>query len=234
MDDLTSRARFQDQPGSSDLASIVLSHGRSGRTRATQDPARVVARLGGSYDVRSVLVLAVVVALLAGVVGWATNVRRQDGVPPVAASGGAGAAVQVEQGGAQAALAGDARPVERATVDASGPELRPPGVDLRIGRIVAARTTAGGSVVRVSVSNVGAAPLRAEREANLIVMLDGSIVSDRPVGPVASGATAASVVPLAACPAGRHVVAAVVDPRGAVAERDEADNAASRTVSFPC
>lgn len=224
MDDLATRPR-PPRTERLDIAAIVLGDPPA-RRRGGHD-----RRLGGvtsGYEARSVLVLAIVVALLAGVVGWAMHVGR-DAAAPASVTQPAPAA------GARASAQADPAPVvaDPRVEDTARPAAAP-GVDLGIGRIVASRTATGGGVVRVVVANRGSRPLRAASGAQLLVLLDGQVVAERAVGDMAAGSSLTEEVRLDACPAARHAVVAVIDPRAAVAELDERDNATTRTMTFDC
>lgn len=204
-----------------DLAAIVLAERPAPRAAAVEpEPARAGTHPPG-FDARSVLVLALVVATMAGVIGWATSAVSE---PPLAASAGGSSAPE-----GPARVAGPPMPAPVASPN----RVAPAGIDLAPGRLVAMRSGSGGGIVRVAVANQGRTSLGAEG-TQVLFLLDGSLVGERTVGAIDALGGSTTELTLESCPAGRHQLAVVVDPRGLVVEADERDNATTQSVSFGC
>lgn len=235
MDDMATRR--SDAP---DLATIVLADRRARRRAARSGNAAwqpeteladlVTARHG--FDARSALVLALVVATLAGVIGWSTTIGREQASSPPRATDAAATDAQ-EQDAADDARDAAARTVE-APARQSPAAAAPQGIDLEPGRITALRSGAGGGIVRIGIANRGSDPMAAEHGAQVLVLLDGEPVGERTLGAIDATAAITTELALDSCPSGRRALVVVVDPRGLVQEADERDNARSQLVSFGC
>jgi hypothetical protein len=217
-----------EDPRRTDLASLVLADERARRSherRGRGGGGAFLARSGLSdgYDARSVLVLALVVASLAAVIGWTMTVGVGDPAPPSHASNGAA-------GAAPAAATNTTAPT--ASTHATVPARH--GIDLRVNQVTTARSDAGGGVIRVSVRNAGTVDGDASLGTQLVVLLDGAVVGERSLGGIAANSSATTEVGLDTCPSGRHSIAVIVDPRSAIREFDEADNARTSVASFGC
>jgi hypothetical protein len=217
----------------SDLATIVLGRTQAG-DRRIDAPERVPAWADGSpergYDARSVVVLALVVAVLAAVVGWSTTI----GDSPAAQVDGAAAPTPTET--PDAAL-GDALGQAATAVERSAGSVKPVpaarGANLAAGRLVATRSGSGAGLVTVAVRNSGDAATSGAG-ADVLVLADGDVMGTAQLGALAAGATARVEVPLEWCPSGTVALVAVVDPGSAVREASEFDNSVSRSASFGC
>jgi hypothetical protein len=212
-----------------DLATIVLGDERARRSAERRGRLRGQVASGtgmrDGYDARSVLVLAVVVAVLATVIGWSTTIAREEDPP---------APTKVDVAPRTETVSKDA-----AASDVAGPGMGavvapPKGVQLQVGRIVASKSGNGGGILRVGVANRGAVDGDEALGTQLLVLMDGEVVGERSLSALDAGASASTEVGLDTCPSGRHTVVAIVDPRGAIAEADDRDNAVSSTVSFGC
>jgi len=241
MDELAPR-RDRDQL---DLASIVLADARERRTRpaAMRLGSYLEDRGTGStsgYDARSVLVLAIVVAALAMVVGWTATSVRSDPTPTGTVTGSLPKATAGAVGsGATSTRDGDGTGTTiGATAGAGSVDATPlvmPGPNLVLGRITMARSSNGSPVLRVAVANAGNAAITAAAGAELLMLVDGDVVGTSALGAIAAdGGRAIVDVPLTSCFGGPHAVTAVVDTSAVVREVDERDNASSRSLQIVC
>lgn len=214
-------------PRQADLASIVVGDAIARRERDAMAPERTPVRVletgPTGYDARSVLVLAVVVAVLAAIVGWGMTLGREERVPtakqPVAA--------------AASVVAAPASVVDAASTKLDDAALAAPaGIDLAPGAIAFARRADGAAVLRVGVKNVGDAP--AESGAGVLALLDGEVLADGSVAPLEAGAAGVAELRLGSCPTGRHSLVVVIDPQARVRESAEGDNASSRSLIVDC
>ena len=211
-----------------DLASIVLADERNRRKFARRrargvrgggdDGGLASVGVGGGYDARSALVLAIVVAALAATVGWAMTIGR----PEAPAAGGTRTVTK------NVAPAKTEAPAK--TVAAVAPAVKE-GVDLAPGRVTVARSGSGGGIVKVGVANRGT---EAGQGAQVLVLLDGVVSAEGTIGALDAGASGTTELSLGSCPSGRHSLVVVIDPRGQVTEADERDNSSSSSVSFDC
>jgi hypothetical protein len=209
-----------EDPRRADLASIVLADERARRRherRGEGGGGAFLARSGlrDGYDARSVLVLALVVAALAAVVGWTTTVGMGDTTTPTAQRSTATVA---------------------STPKVAAPAVAPvrQGIELKVGQVTTARSSSGGAVIRVSVANAGTVDGDTRIGTKLVVLLDGAVVGERALGGIAAGSSATTELGLDSCPSGRHTIAVIVDPRSAIRELDETDNARTSIASFGC
>lgn len=207
-----------------DLASIVLAD-RPKRGAAAAPERAPIEPLRAGFDARSVLVLAIVVAVMAGVIGWSTTTIGQD--QPLAAKRGQPAEQSTTRTAAAKATMVADEPAAPATPVAAA------GIDLAPGRLVAARSGSGGGIVRVAIANQGRTALGADG-TQLLFLLDGTVVGERTLGFIDGVSSATTELAFDSCPSGRHQLAVVVDPRGLVTEADERDNATTQSVSFGC
>lgn len=229
MDDMARVTSRED----SDLATIVLGRTQAGERRFDA-PERVPAWLDSTsergYDVRSVAVLALVVAVLAAVVGWSTSIG---GTPPTSAVDSVSSPAPASPDTALGeALGGAATAVERSTQAAKSLPVAT-GPNLAAGRLMATRSGAGTGLVTVAVRNNGDAPTAASG-TDVLVLADGDVMGAGRLGAVAPGASASVEVPLGWCPSGTVALVAVVDPGALVREASEFDNSVSRSASFGC
>jgi hypothetical protein len=213
----------QHRPGDpADLAAIVLGSA-SGHDRRIEAPERVPVELRDGlprgFDARSVAVLAIVVAALAAVLGWAFNTGEQ----PVA-SPDLPAATSVD-----AAAGADTK---TAAAAATTPIIE--GVDLVPGRITTERSASGGGLVSVVVRNGGTQDVLDAADATVLLVVDGESAGSQPLVRLDAGAGSRAQFILDSCPSGTVPVIAVVDPSNVVAELDERDNSIGRTASFGC
>lgn len=228
MDDMARATSRED----ADLASIVLGRTTAG-DRRIDAPERVPTWFDGApergYDARSVVVLALVVAVLAAVVGWSTTI----GDTPTSAGDAATASSPTPDTAALGdALGVAATAVERSTkAAAEAPAAR--GANLAAGRLVASRSGSGAGLVTVTVRN-GGDVATAATGAEVLVLADGDVMGTARIGALAAGAATSVEVPLGWCPAGTVALVAMVDPGSAVSETSEFDNAVSRSASFGC
>lgn len=227
------RTRSQEAPV--DLAGIVLD--ATGRRRSTgtehaayhvdvdavlRDPS---VRRG--YDPGSVLVLALVVGVLAAVVGWTSTIGRDDddgGATAAARSAAARSSGAPTMPGSTGAARG-ADPV-------AGPVLPLP--DLTVSSVAAVASPTGRMLVRAVISNDGARALLAGSRGEVLVLLDGTVTTTHRIPAIEPGSRARVELDVAWCVEGRHAVTAVADPSAAVREADERDNATSRVVQLDC
>lgn len=228
MDDMARVTSRED----ADLATIVLGRTQAGERRVDA-PERVPAWLEtGSergYDARSVAVLALVVAVLAAVVGWSTSIGD---TPPSPAGADAASVPAPTDAALGDAIGAAATAVERSTAVAS-PAPVATGANLAAGRLLAARSGSGTGLVTVAVRNDGDAPTAASG-TDVLVLADGTVMGAGRLGALAPGASARVEVPLDWCPAGTVALVAVVDPGAVVRESSEFDNSVSRSASFGC
>lgn len=212
MDDLADIR--QDRIERPELAAIVLG--------TTPRPAGRAAWLGdGGYDVRSVTLLVLVVALLAAAVGWAVVEDRDAPSTSTSSLREPGAVDTPATGSAKAPPADE------------GADLRP-GIDLAPGQVVARRSSNGGALLRVSVRNRGDQAMPTTDGVRVQVLVDGVQLGDQQLGAVEPGGSRTREFAIPDCVPGRHAVVVAVDPAGAVAEFDERDNASSRSIEFAC
>lgn len=200
------------------------------------EPASTRRDAGSGYDARSVLVLALVVAVLAAVVGWTMTLGREDGLP--AASSSTTSSTRAESAGSAAVDASPAVDGSTVAAGAQGPaaggEPVPAGVDLQPARILASRSATGVGLLRISVANRGSEDGDRAVGTQVLVLLDGVVVGERSLGGVDANGSASTELALDSCPAGGRALVVVVDPRGEVRELDERNNTSSSTVSFDC
>ncbi len=229
MDDMARMTSRED----TDLATIVLGRTQAGERRIDA-PERVPAWLETGtergYDARSVAVLALVVAVLAAVVGWSTSIG--DTPPPSSATVGASPAPASSDAALGDAIGTAATAVERSAT-AAKPAPVATGANLAAGRLVATRSGSGAGLVTVAVRNSGDAPTAASG-AEVLVLADGDVMGTGRVGAIAPGASARVEVPLDWCPSGTVALVAVIDPGAVVREASEFDNSVSRSTSFGC
>jgi hypothetical protein len=200
-----------------DLAAIVLAD--PGRRRSLAPESMPLDTHARGFDARSVLVLALVVAIMAGVIGWAT----MDGpTPEPAAKPTTSSATD-----ATATTVADEPKAETPVVP-----VAPKGVDLAPGTIQA--TTAGGSaILRVGIANQGRTALSGSG-TDVLVLMDGQQVGSDTIGRIDATGSTTTEFSIGYCPSGSHAVALVIDPRNQVREADERDNARTQTVAFRC
>ncbi len=233
MDDVARVTARED----SDLASIVLGATKSVDDRRLDAPERVPAWLDDApargYDARSVAVLALVVGVLAAIIGWSTTIG--DSPVPTArdASRSTPAASPDDALGDAFGAAGSV--VERSArsaTTAKAASAAVTGANLAAGRIVATRSGSGAGLVALSVRNTGDAATAAGTD--VLVLADGDVMGTAQLGVVAPGASARVEVPLDWCPSGTVALVAVIDPGSVVREASEFDNSVSRSASFGC
>jgi hypothetical protein len=201
-----------------DLAAIVLAD--PGRRRSLAPESTPLDTDVRGFDARSVLVLALVVAVMAGVIGWAT--MRGPAAPPATKASATPTPTPEAQ----------ERPASETKVEQPAAPIAPRGVDLAPARIVT--TSSGGSgIVRVDIANQGRTALGASGVA-VLVLLDGQSIGEDTVGAIDATGSTTTEFNLGYCPSGSHAVAVVIDPRGQVREADERDNARTQTVAFRC
>lgn len=202
-----------------DLAAIVLAD--SGRRRSLPPESTPLDTHVRGFDARSVLVLALVVAVMAGVVGWATV--GGPGTPPTK---------QPSTAAAEPATPATEQPATQPRLEEPAVPLAPRGIDLAPARILAT-TSAGAGIVRVEIANQGRTALGASGTA-VMVLLDGQSIGEDMVGAIDATGSTTTEFNLGACPGGSHAVAVLIDPRDQVREADERDNARTQTVAFGC
>lgn len=221
-------ARHRHAPDT-DLAALVLAEPRRRAAVPEQqhvDRGRRSSNAATSFEPRSLLVLALVVATMAMVVAWTAGVVRGDGTAPPRPT-------QLRDG--STAEGGAAAIGSRTHEPATAADTRPDGIDLVPGLITTSASASGGVVVRVAVSNEGLTPLGSGADAEVALLVDGELVGSEPVDDLdAGGASAVVSFPLDSCAAGRHALAAFVDLTARVREADELDNATTRAVTFRC
>ncbi len=229
MDDVAHATSHEDP----DLAAIVLGRTQAGDRRIDapeQVPAWIDHAPARGYDARSVAVLALVVAVLAAVLGWATNIADRasepDDVPAVTTPNASpDDAFGDALGSATTAVAASAK---RASTT---PAVR--GVDLVPGRIVVSKSGSGSGLVTVAVRNVGSTDLRSAN-ATVLVLLDGEVVGTHAIGSLAAGESTRLEFPIGWCPADASALVALVDAGAAVREADERNNALTQSARFGC
>lgn len=224
MDDLATHSN--DPTRTADLAAIVLGDGARLRAEAAPEQVPVAhgsaaAEVDGRYDVRSVLVLALVVAALAAVVGWTTSLGHDERIAPIATS-------------TKPSAAPDAVTRRPAVTPAARAVVAPRGVDLVPGRIVASRSGSGGGIVRVAVANRGREAYEGTVGAQVLLLVDGQVAGTESLGRLDAGESTTVEFALDSCPSGTPALVAVVDPAARVREADERANSVSRTASFGC
>lgn len=210
-----------------DLAAIVLaSTGERRKHERRMDAPEFVPVDHGrhperGFDLRSAAVLALVVAILAAIVGWATTIGDTKSTPPltpkVTTKPSPAAKVAPD-----AATAGTAKPAPVA------------GIDLAVGRVIPSRDSSGNGMVIVGIANAGDQAFTARGGGTVLVIVDGAIAASEPLTAIAAGVSARVAVPLTWCPAGTVSMTAVVDPSAVVREADERNNATSRSATFGC
>lgn len=210
----------------SDLATIVLgrtSDGRPWHDAPERVPVWTATAPSRGYDPRSVVILAIVVAALAAVVGWAMTVDD-----PALASrpGSLGASMGVLGASLDRAVA----PAVAAKAPAAPAAM---GANLAAGRLVGSRAGSGSGLVTLAVRNAGDAATAAAG-TDVLVLADGAVMGSARLGPLAPGASASVDVPLDWCPAGSVAIVAIIDPRSAVHEANEHDNSTSRSIDLGC
>lgn len=207
-----------------DLASIVLAD--PGRSRRALPPERLpLEPESHGLDARSALVLAFVVATLAGVIGWATMAGSRAPTPAAERAGTGEPAVEATLAESPASLV------------ANGPKpaapVAPRGVDLAPARIVATRSGDGGGIVRVGIANQGRDAL-ASTDTAVLVLMNGERIGEDTIGGIDATSSTTTEFALGSCPSGSHAIVVIVDPRGQVREADERDNARTQMVAFGC
>jgi hypothetical protein len=215
------RLRDEHQADAADLAAVVLGLERCKDEQQWPEHVPIDADGRGSqpgFDVRSVAILALVVAMLSGIVGWATTVGSPpDSLPRV-----------VETDSDAAGLAGiGAETGEAVPVAASG-------IDLSIGRIIPTRAASGTGLVAVGVGNFGDRPYDGRPASIMLLLVDGKVVAREPIPAIAPGDSTRITVALDWCPTGSVPVTAVLDATAVVREADERNNASSRSATFGC
>lgn len=232
MDDLARYHRSSQPPA--DLASIVL--GSADPDRRHDAPEQVPLDHGWreqqpGFDARSAAVLALVVAVLAGLVGWATTIGMQpDPAARPGASGDATTVADVEEPRAAASGTGSTA----SDAESGAAPTAAIGIDLAIGRIVPAKSASGTGIVAVGVGNRGDRAYAGRPASELLVIVDGNVVASEPIPAVEAGESTRVSVSLDWCPAGTVPVTAVLDSSAAVREADERNNATSRSATFGC
>jgi hypothetical protein len=225
----------RDERPATDLASIVLGAGASarpadeGRRAVAPEAVPLEPRPGigaGGFDARSVIVLALVVAVLAAVVGWVATGRDDDPSALPSSTGG-------EKVEAPAADEG-ASTVASTVGDEAASQAVAKGVDLAIGRVATGTSGSSGASVVVGVANHGGVDLPATDGATLLVLVDGAIAATAPLPALAAEGATRVDVPLNWCPAGAVPVTVVLDPGAVVRELDERNGAVTRTSTFTC
>jgi len=223
-----------------DLAAIVLAQPDEGRLERIR-----------SYDARSVLLLALVVAALAMVVaglmtrgddspvtvpGSQTTSRVDSATvdaPPTGsgtgdapANGAAGAAEATTVTGADATRQGAA----------ATPAAAPNGIALEVGRITATPDAARGALVlRATVTNRGTDALVAGNGARLLVLVDDQVAGTATMGQLAAGGARATYsVSTYTCTPGRHVVTVIADATSRVRHATGVDVARSAELTITC
>lgn len=226
MDDATLRTRDAHQPA--DLASIVL--GLDEPARRLDAPERVPLDDGWhghqpGFDARSAAVLALVVAVLAALIGWATTVGDQPAATSQDVEAAATSVPEAESGSATVA-------------DAVGPSSDAPvaveAIDLAIGRIVPAVAAGGGAIVAVGIGNAGELAYPARAGATVLLVVDGEVAASEAIPAIEPGESTRVTIALESCPTGTVPVTAVLDPSAGVREADERNNATSRAATFGC
>jgi hypothetical protein len=234
MDDVARVTARED----SDLVSIVLGTTQHGDGRRLDAPERVPAWIDDApargYDARSVAVLALVVAVLAATVGWATSLDDTPG-PSSAATARSAAPTASPDDAFGDALGSASTAVERAASTTTKRAATPAasGANLAAGRLLASRSGSGAGLVTLAVRNTGDAATAAAG-TQVLVLADGDVMGTGQLGSVAPGASARVQVPLDWCPAGTVALVAIVDPGSVVREANEYDNSISRSTSFGC
>jgi hypothetical protein len=200
-----------------DLAAIVLadSGGEFGEGRQS---------FASGYDARGVIALAVVVGVLAVVIGWtAFSVRGEQRVAPAANS----APAVREEPAVPAALASEQQAADQALS---------PGVQLAPVRVRLVEDNAGGGIrIQGAVRNLGQESLIAGR-SEYVVLLDGREI-DRGVLTALDGEGGSVKIDepyYGGCSAGVHSLLLYVDPSARVRESVETDNALTRAVTLRC
>lgn len=220
MDEHVTRHHRPGDPA--DLAAIVLGSAPHGERRV-DGPERVPVELRDGlprgFDARSVAVLAVVVAALAAILGWAFNTGEQ----PVASRDLP--AATAETAAPDTGAKPDVSTVVQPVVD---------GIDLVPGRITTARSASGGGLVSVVVRNGGTQDVLDATGATVLLVVDGESAGSQPLVRLDAGTGSRAEFVLDSCPTGTVPVVAVVDPSNAVAELDERDNSIGRTATFGC
>ncbi|MCW2921462.1 MAG: hypothetical protein JWL76_1336 [Thermoleophilia bacterium] len=235
MDDVARVTSRED----SDLASIVLGTTSAGTRRRLDAPERVPAWIDDmptrGYDARSVAVLALVVAVLAATVGWATTFGDAS-TPEVAAPSPTAPAASPDDafgdafGSAKSVVE---RGASKATSTSTSAAPAVAGANLAAGRLVASQSGSGTGLVTLAVRNTGDETTAADG-TDVLVIANGDVLGTGRLVAIAPGASARVEVPLDWCPSGSVSVVAVVDPSSAVREANEFDNSVSRSVSFGC
>jgi hypothetical protein len=224
MDDATRSHGGTEHADTVDLASIVL--GAPPRRMDAPERVPVDARdrdVQPGFDARSAAVLALVVAVLAALVGWATTI----GDPPSVAG-------DATRSGRSASAAGDTTAGSQGAAEPAAVAPVPELVDLAVGRIVPSVDASGVASVTVGVGNAGDLAYSIDDGATLLVLVDGEVAASDAVPDLAAGASARVTLPLASCPGASAAVTAVLDPGAGVRESDERNNATSRIAPFDC
>ncbi|MEO6866560.1 MAG: hypothetical protein ABI200_00905 [Gaiellales bacterium] len=224
--------RAQELHIEQDLASIVLAEERPRRSRAgIQRPMKRAASDG--YDARSVLILAIVVALLAAIVGWAMTLTRDEAssLPTPVSTPSAQIGPKLDgslAAGGEAASGGKA--------DSAAPAVAPAprGVQLMPTRITGSRAASGGGILRIAVANRGREVLPSAAGVQVVALVNGTLIGPAPLGAVDASGSASVELYLNSCPTGSAHVVAVVDPSGIQRETSKRDNTRGATVSFGC
>ena len=216
-----------------DLASIVLGSVRPhGRTTGLPEavPTWLERHDSSRFDARSVAILALVVAVLAGIVGWATGLDATEPITQSPRAAGTSRSESDRPSTTQRDAAG--APAAGSDAEAAAAPVLVDGIDLSPGRIVAGRAATGGGLVTVSVRNGGSRP--AVAGAQVLVLMDGDVIGTERLGALEPGASARIELPVGWCPAGAVSLVAVVDAGSALREANERDNSLTRSTAFGC
>ncbi|MCW2949622.1 MAG: hypothetical protein JWN41_635 [Thermoleophilia bacterium] len=237
---MAARSTTHDLPAAADLASIVLAAPAQSKNR--------------SHDARSVLLLAIVVAVLVMVVAamWGlavrTDVSAKPSVTPISAGQGAQASSERSSRSSvaphkrhksAAAASGTAAADTAAGAGSTTATLTRDAaahVALLVGRITATPDAQSGTVVvRAAVKNVGALPLATEEPARLLVMIDDHVAGSVALGRLGPrGARTTYAVTAQHCSAGRHAVTVIADATAQIAGADTSGSTRTADLTFDC
>lgn len=211
-----------------DLAQIVLGVSSRGRKSAAPERVPIDSKSAGGfsgYDLRSVGVLALVVAVLAGLIGWSTTIG--DSKLPSADNSKPSSVSEADQV-ASKSVAEPSESKQRSTVQAA---FFP---DFQIGRIAANRAANGSGIVTVGVNNVGSKANSAKSTATVQLIVDNEVVGTEPIPVIQPNESSRVAFSLAYCPVGAVNITAIIDANAVVREADERNNATSRVADFGC
>lgn len=220
-----------------DLAAIVLGHTADDRQheRRIDAPEFVPVDHGRhperGYDLRSAAVLALVVAILAAIIGWTTTIGDSPSIAPASRPAASASSDSPDDATMPVADQGAEAAVPSTSPAASAPAA---GIDLTVGRVIPARDSSGAGLVTVGIGNAGDTALAAREGGTVLVIIDGDVVASEPLPAIGAGASTRVSVPLTWCPSGTVALTAVVDPDAVVREADERNNATSRSATFGC